>query len=113
MRCDDNGGAAPNYEPNSRGGPVQTGEPASVPLLVSGVGGAQAPAARPGDDDFAQAGALYRLMREEQKTRLVAALAGSLAPVTRPDTLERCLGHFRAADADFGRRLEAALRAPR
>ena len=52
-------------------------------------------------------------MREEEKTRLVAALAGSLAPVTRPDTLERCLGHFRAADADFGRRLEAALRAPR
>jgi catalase len=113
MRCDENGGAATNYEPNSRGGPVQTDQPASAPLPVSGVGGAQAPPLRPGDDDFAQAGALYRLMREEEKTRLVAALAASLAPVTRPDTLERCLGHFRNADADFGQRLEAAVRAPR
>jgi catalase len=113
MRCDENGGSGPNYEPNSRGGPVETGRPASAAMPVSGPAAAQPPAMRPGDNDFAQAGSLYRLMREEEKERLVAALAGSLALVTRPGITERCIGHFRAADADFGRRLEAAVQARR
>jgi len=113
MRCDDNGGSGPNYEPNSRGGPVETGCPASAAMPVSGPAAAQPPALRPDDNDFAQAGSLYRLMREDEKARLVAALAGSLALVTRPGITERCIGHFRAADADFGRRLEAAVQALR
>jgi catalase len=113
MRFDDNGGDSPNYEPNSRGGPVETGMPGHAPTAVSGAATAQAPPDRPGDDDFAQAGALYRLMREDEKTRLVAALAGSLAQVRRADVAERCIGHFRAADADYGRRLEAAVQARR
>jgi catalase len=109
MRCDDNGGAEPNYEPNSRGGPVPAGGQASAALPVAGVAASQPPPKRPADDDFAQAGSLYRLMREEEKVRLVAALAGSLAQVTRPGIAEKCIGHFGAADADFGRRLAAAV----
>jgi catalase len=82
-------------------------------MAVSGVAASQPPATRPGDDDFAQAGSLYRLMGEEEKCRLVAALAGSLARVTRPGIAETCIAHFRAADADFGRRLEAAVQSER
>jgi catalase len=113
MRCDDNGGADPNYEPNSRGGPAESGRPASAGVAVAGVAASQPPPTRPGDDDFAQAGSLFRLMGEEEKARLVAALSGSLALVTRPGIVERCIAHFRAADAEFGRRLESAVQAER
>lgn len=113
MRCDDNGGGGPNYEPNGRGGPAPSGGRIPPGMAVSGVAASQPPATRPGDDDFAQAGSLYRLMGEEEKCRLVAALAGSLARVTRPGIAETCIAHFRAADADFGRRLEAAVQSER
>jgi catalase len=113
MRCDDNGGGGPNYEPNSRGGPAEMGGPAAAGVAVAGVAASQPPSARPGDDDFAQAGSLFRLMGEDEKARLVAALAGSLALVTRPDIAERCISHFRAADGEFGRRLESAVQAER
>jgi catalase len=92
---------------------VETGGSASAAMPVSGPAAAQPPAMRSGDNDFVQAGSLYRLMREDEKERLVAALAGSLALVTRPGIAETCIGHFRAADADFGRRLEAAVQALR
>jgi catalase len=107
MRFDANGRADANYEPNSRGGPVQTNRPNHVAVAVEGVAGEQPPAVHRDDDDFSQAGSLYRLMTEAEKERLVAALAESLAQVTRPDIVHRCIAHFRAADADFGNRLEA------
>ena len=109
MRCDDNGGAGPNYEPNSRGGPMEVGTNGIAPASAVGVVAAPVPVVRSGDDEFMQAGSLYRLMREEEKQRLVSALAESLALVTRPGIVDRCVGHFRAADADFGKRLEAAV----
>lgn len=112
MRFDDNGGAAPNYEPNSRGGPVQAGRPDEAAIPDAGAAGEPPPAGRR-DDDFAQAGALYRLLTEAERRRLETALAASLAEVTRPDVVDRCVGHFRAADGQLGDRLEAALRARR
>ncbi len=65
------------------------------------------------DDDFVQAGNLYRLMSQEEKERLVSNLAGSIAQVSREDIVERAIGNFRAADPDFGKRLEAAVQALR
>src|SRR5690349_2041479 len=57
-------GGAKNYEPNSFGGPFQTDRPLWQPLPVSGVTGDHATPAHAEDDDFVQAGNLYRLMSD-------------------------------------------------
>jgi catalase len=44
-----------------------------------------------------------------KKGRLVANIAGSLLRVSRPEIIERSLGHFRRADKDLGERLKKAV----
>jgi catalase len=110
MRFDGNGGRAKNYEPNSFGGPVQTGEPLYAGLVGGGPSGATPWERHPEDDDFVQAGSLYRLMTTDEKERLVQNIAGSLSQVRRDDIVERAIGHFRAADPEYGARVEAAVK---
>ncbi|MDT9682785.1 catalase [Streptomyces sp. TRM76323] len=102
-----------NYEPNSYGGPSQTDQALSAALAVSGHTGTHPAPAHVKDDDFFQAGELYRLMTEEEKGRLVANIAGSLSQVSREDVIEKNLAHFHAADPEYGRRVEEAVRALR
>jgi len=111
MRFDGNGGASVNYEPNSRGGPAQTGEHVSRPLEIHGLAGAQAQEKHRDDSDFVQAGALYRVMKEDERERLVANLAGSFAQVRDQAVVDRCLSYFRTADREYGERLEKAIKA--
>ncbi len=99
-----------NYEPNSYGGPVESGSPLSAPRPVTGYWGTHEAPQHSKDDDFFQAGELYRLMSEEEKGRLVANIAGGLAQVSREDVIEKNLAHFSAADPEYGRRVEAAVR---
>jgi catalase len=106
-------GGAKNYEPNSFGGPRQTGRALWEPTSVDGPTGSHPTPVHAEDDDFVQAGNLYRLMPDEEKERLVANLAAAIAPVSREDIAERAIGNFAQADADFGKRLEAAVRALR
>jgi catalase len=113
MRFDDNGGRARNYEPNSFGGPVQSDSPQYAPLAVHGLAAAQPYARHAEDDDFVQAGALYRLMSAEGKRQLVENLAAGLAGVSREDVVERSIAHFRRADRDYGERVAAAVGALR
>ena len=105
----DNGGGAPNYEPNGVGGPVQTNAPYDLAYPVTGEVGTYTNPRHDEDDDFAQAGSLFRLMSTEEQQRLVANLAGSLAQVTRADVRERSIGHFAAADSNLGRQLRDAV----
>jgi len=109
MRFDDNGGRSKNYEPNSYDGPAPTDEAYDLGYDASGSVGPHGLIKHRDDDDFVQAGALYRLMPEDSKQRLIANLAGSLAQVTREDVVERAIGHFLAADLQYGRRLAAAV----
>ncbi len=109
MRFDANGGRGPNYEPNSLQGPAQTGAPYDLGYEVSGPVGPGGVTRHAEDDDFSQAGALYRVMSPEAKAQLIANLSGSLSQVSREDVLERSLGYFRQADAELGRRLEDAV----
>ncbi|MGA5168523.1 MULTISPECIES: catalase [Streptomyces] len=102
-----------NYEPNSYSGPAQTDAALSAPLAVAGYTGTHAAPQHVKDDDFFQAGELYRLMSEEEKSRLVANIAGGLSQVSREDVIEKNLAHFHAADPDYGRRVEEAVRALR
>jgi catalase len=101
---------AKNYEPNSFGGPVQGGEPLANGFGVSGISGTTATELHSEDDDFGQAGSLYRVMAEDERSRLVARIAASLAGVSPQDIIDRAIGHFRNADAEYGARIEASVK---
>ncbi|MEV7996075.1 catalase [Streptomyces sp. NPDC086077] len=113
MASNAQGRHAKNYEPNSYDGPVETGRPLSAPLAVSGHTGTHVAPLHTKDDDFVQAGELYRLMSAEEKSRLIANIAGSLSQVSRDDVIEKNLAHFHAADPEYGKRVEEAVRALR
>ncbi|MCZ4097187.1 catalase [Streptomyces sp. SID13666] len=102
-----------NYEPNSYEGPSQTDLALSAPQAVSGYTGTHEAPLHVKDDHFFQAGELYRLMSEDEKSRLIANIAGFLSQVTRDDVIERNLAHFHAADTEYGARLEESVRALR
>ncbi|NUS71910.1 MAG: catalase [Corynebacteriales bacterium] len=102
-------GRAKNYEPNSFGGPAQTDRPLWGSTIVAGETGNHEAPIHAEDNDFVQAGNLYRLMSEDEKQRLIANIAGSLSQVSRDDIIERAISNFRHADEDYGKRLEAAV----
>ena len=109
MRFDAHYGREKNYEPNSFGGPTQSGEPL-YGSLAGGSSGTYGWNHREGDN-FSQAGALYRLMPEDAKARLVDNIASGLSQVSREDIIERSITSFRLADPDYGARVETAVKA--
>ena len=109
MRTDGNRGREKNYEPNSFGGPRQTGEPLWARIEVEGLTGNHAPVHHRDDNDFVQAGDLYRVMNEAEKQRLAANIAASLSQVSREDIIERSIGYFRKADPDYGDQVAKAV----
>ena len=99
MRFDGNGGGSPNYEPNSFGGPVQNRAVGEPPLRITG--DAARYDHREGNDDYAQAGALFRLIGAEAQERLMDTIANSLGEA--PGFIQRRqLAHFFAADPAYG-----------
>ncbi|MFF0189705.1 catalase [Streptomyces sp. NPDC005244] len=113
MASNAQGRAAKNYEPNSYDGPVETGRPLAAPLAVHGHTGTHEAPLHTKDDHFFQAGELYRLMSADERSRLVANIAGGLAQVSLDDVIEKNLAHFHAADPEYGKRVEEAVRALR
>jgi catalase len=98
MRFDDNGGGSVNYEPNSFGGPVENPAVKEPPLALDGA--ADRYDHRAGNDDYTQAGNLFRLMNAAQKEQLFANIAAAMAGV--PETIvRRQLGHFEKADPAY------------
>ncbi|KAJ2438514.1 catalase A [Coemansia sp. RSA 2424] len=111
MAINGNGGAAPNYEPNSYGGPAQNnlaGQTYASNFAVQGEVARHTYELT--DDDFVQVGALYNLFNNEQKNRLATTIASTLSQ-TPVFIQKRQLGHFYRADKDYGRRVESALKA--
>jgi catalase len=113
MRVDTPARNSKNYEPNSFDGPVQGGQCPYAGLALSGESGSTATLRHAEDDDFVQAGSLYRLMSSEEQERLVRGIAGSLSQVSRDDIVERSIEHFRQADVEYGVRVETAIKALR
>jgi catalase len=109
MRFDDNGGGRVNYGPNSFDGPVAVPSAAEPPLALSGE--ARRYDHRAGNDDFTQAGDLYRLMKEDERARLIENLAGAMHTVPREIQL-RQVPHFARADREYGARVAKALGLP-
>jgi catalase len=106
MRFDDNSGGAVNFEPNSRGGPVEDPRFKEPPLKISG--DADRYDHRAGNDDYTQAGNLYRLMTADEKARLHRAIAGAMQGVPQ-EIIDRQLGHFAKADPAYAAGVKAAL----
>jgi catalase len=97
-------GAQPVYAPNSFGGPAA--DPARFGESRDHVDGDTVRAAQSlhaEDDDYAQAGSLYRdVLTATEREHLAATLASHLSKVDVESVLERSLGHIRAVDADLG-----------
>ena len=113
MRIDAPSRDAKNYEPNSFGGPLESGEPLYHGLATSGISGTTATECHAEDDDYAQAGSLYRVMPEDERGRLVARIGESLAKVSRQEIVDQAIAHFRSADSQYGARIEAVTKQAR
>jgi catalase len=108
MRVDGNGGASPNYSPNGRGGPIADPKAAEVPEPLHGSTGRSEYPKAGRADDFEQAGLLYRVLNEDERSRLIANIAGHLSKAGK-EIQRRQVQHFIAADADYGTRVAMAL----
>ncbi len=102
-----NDGSAPNYSNVERGGT----EPSGFGHGDRGwglTGGAGRDDPRGRDDDYTQAGNLFRLLPPEEKQKLFENLARPLRQVP-DDILQRQLGHFDKADPAYGAGVRRAL----
>ena len=106
MRFDDNYGGQVNYQPNSFDGPVDHQQFREPPLKLSG--NADRYDHRKHNDDYSQAGDLYRLMNEDQKTQLIDNIVRSMKSVPIAIQL-RQVSHFYKADPDYGVRVATGL----
>jgi catalase len=99
MRTDSNGGSGPNYQPNNLGGPTDNAEYREPPLKING--DAARYDHRENNDDYSQAGDLFRLMSPQEQERLITNITNSLKGATK-DIQTKMLHHFVAADANYG-----------
>ncbi len=106
MRFDDNGGGSVNYEPNSHGGPIESVEKSGSPLYVDGT--IDRYDHREGNDDFTQAGNLFRILPEDEQGRLMDTIAGSMDGVPL-DIIQRQIGYFLKADVNYGQGIAQRL----
>jgi catalase len=107
MRVDDGGGDGPNYFPNSFGGPEpdpKTGEPH---FDLSGQAG-RFPFKHP-NDDFVQAGTLYRkVMSDQDRDNLVGNIVAHLGNAQKRIQMRQA-AIFYKADKEYGSRVAEGL----
>jgi len=107
MRFDDNGGGGPNYWPNSMGGPAPDASVAEPPFEVEGT--ADRHPRELTDDDFVQAGNLYRtVMTDTDRQHLVGNIAAHLSGAQKRIQRRQAALFFKA-DRDYGRNVAEAL----
>jgi catalase len=99
------GDASVNYGPNTQAPLTENVDFAEPPLRLDGEA---ARYSRYNQDDFTQAGNLYRIFSEEEKVRLVDTIASTLRQATLP-VQQTMVDHFTKADADYGLRVKQAL----
>jgi catalase len=108
MRTDGNGGSAPNFSPNGRGGPISDAKASEAAESLHGTTGRTEYPKVHRADDFEQAGLLYRVMTEAERARLVSNIAGHLSNAGK-EIQKRQVQHFTAADSEYGTRVARAL----
>jgi catalase len=107
MRFDSNGAGAPNYYPNSFGGPepdIQTAEPS---YEISGKVARQSYAHL--NNDFVQPGDLYRkVMTDQDRTNLIGNIVSHLCNAKK-EIQNRQVKIFSKADMEYGQRVAEGL----
>ncbi len=100
----------PVYAPNSFGGPKADAAYQEPGWQVAGEIVRSAYTKRRDDDDFIQAGTLYRkVLDEPARERLVTNITSHLRGGVCGDVLARALDYWRKVDADLGARVAAAM----
>ena len=100
MRHDDNGGVGANYEPNSFNGPVEDHRYRELAYRANGDIGRYNH--RDGNDDYTQAGDLFRLLPADEKARLISNIVNHMKTV--PERIQKLqISHFMKADPAYGR----------
>lgn len=98
-----------NYGPNTQGGPEQQAQYAEPPMDIAG---AMARYDKTVEDDYSQAGDLFRLMSADQQQALCETIAATLSQVT-PEVQDRMLAHFEQADPAYAAGISQAIAALR
>jgi catalase len=99
MRFDGNFGSAPNYEPNSFGGPAEDPAYRERPRTISG--SVDRHNHRLDSDYYSQPGNLFRLMKPDARERLIGNIVASMKSV--PQRIQEVqVRHFYKADPDYG-----------
>ena len=109
---DNNQGGGVNFYPNDRvaeGAPAPVAEVAEPPLPILDDAWIKAYDTQE-EDNFSQAGNLYRIMNDDQKNQLARNIAGGLSQASA-SVRERILAQFQAADPDYAERVKKALAA--
>jgi catalase len=107
MRVDANGGGGPNYWPNSFGGPAPDPASGEPPFALEGQAGRH-PYRHP-NDDFVQAGNLYRqVMKDRDRDHLVDNIVSHLGGAQKRIQYRQAAIFFKA-EADYGRRVASGL----
>lgn len=106
MRFDEAINEYDNYEPNGFNGPTQDERFVEPPLRIHG--DADRYDAHQGNDDFTQAGNLYRLFDEKQKDLIASVIAGTMRGLPE-EILRPNIQHFVQCDPDYGKRIADKL----
>ena len=107
MRSDDNGQGGSNYWPNSFGGPEPDPTKGEPPFEVSGLA-ARTPYPHP-NDDFQQAGVLYRkVMTDEDRDHLIGNIVDHLKGAQKRIQLRQTALFFKA-EPEYGNRVAKGL----
>ena len=110
MRLDENGAGGPNYWPNSMGGPAPDPAYAEPPADLDGQA-ARHPQELT-DDDFFQAGELFRrVMTDTDRDHLIGNICAHLGGAQKRIQLRQAALFFKA-DGDYGRRVAEGLNLP-
>ncbi|OOB91070.1 catalase [Rathayibacter sp. VKM Ac-2630] len=112
MRFDFQKSEVPVYAPNTLGGahadPARAAE--STGWESDGELTRAAATLHAEDDDFGQAGTLYReVLDDAARARLVANIAGHVSKVTRPELRQRVLQYWANVDSSLSQRVAEAL----
>ena len=108
MRFDSNEGGKPNYWPNSFGGPAPDPQAGGPPIDVTGL--ADRYAYDLTDDDFVQAGDLYKkVMTDEDRNHLIGNIVAHLKGAQIRIQL-RQTALFYKADTEYGERVAKGLK---
>ena len=107
MRVDANAGAGPNYWPNSFGGPAPDPKALEPHFETSGPAGRH-PYSHP-NDDFVQAGNLYRnVMKDVDREHLIGNIVSHLGGAQKRIQMRQSAVFYKA-DPDYGRRVAKGL----